>query len=297
MADLPTDFWGGWITVLTIVSLAGLIWLLLSVYFGANGHAEDELPTWDENLREGTQAPPMWWFWMLLAILVFSDIYLVLYPGLGSFKGALNWSQGSRLSKATTNYDKNFQGLRRLVKVAPIETLHEDADLMASARRVFNQNCGACHGPDGEGQASYFPNLRDDIWQWGGDAAQIEQTIRSGRQAAMPGWIDVLGADGVQNVAQYIRTLSNEDGPPAEHPGKTQYNQICVACHGADGSGNPALGAPSLADGDWLYGNSDEALTHSIALGRNGIMPPFGDRLDDVQLRMLVAWLTLSDVP
>lgn len=293
MADLPTEFWGGWVTVLTVVSLIGLLWLLLSVYFGANGHDDEPLPTWDENLQEGTKAPPMWWFWMILAILVFSDIYLVLYPGLGTFKGALNWSQGSRLIEASATYEKDFQGVRRLVQVAPLETLHEDAELMASAQRVFVQNCAGCHGADAMGQAARFPNLKDSSWQWGAGAAQIEHSVRDGRQAAMPGWLDALGEDGVQNVAGYVRTLSSDDGPPAEHPGKAQYETLCVACHMIDGSGNTALGAPSLADRYWLYGNSDDALTYSIAHGRKGIMPAFGDRLDEVQLRMLVAWLTL----
>ena len=76
------------------------------------------------------------------------------------------------------------------------------------------------------------------------------------------------------------------------HPGQAQYNQLCIACHGLDGSGNTMFGAPSLIDEVWLYGDSDEAVQHSIGVGRTGKMPAFGERLDDTQIRLLVAWLT-----
>lgn len=59
-----------------------------------------------------------------------------------------------------------------------------------------------------------------------------------------------------------------------------------------DGTGNPALGAPTFTDDNWLYGGSQADLAQTIAKGRLGIMPSFGDRLDEVQVRMLVAWLT-----
>ena len=77
----------------------------------------------------------------------------------------------------------------------------------------------------------------------------------------------------------------------AGHAGQARYNQLCIACHGPGGEGNPALGAPSLVDDVWLYGNSPEALVHSVAIGRAGVMPAFGERLDDTQIRLLVALL------
>ena len=163
---------------------------------------------------------------------------------------------------------------------------------MASAQRVFDRNCAVCHGYDAAGQASYFPDLTDAEWQWGGSPAQIEQSIRNGRTAVMVGWEQVLGASGVNQVANYIAVLATGVGVVAGTPGQTQYNQFCVACHGLDGSGNVALGAPSLVDEVWLYGNSGEALVHSIAIGRAGEMPAFGERLDDAQVKMLVALLT-----
>ena len=61
--------------------------------------------------------------------------------------------------------------------------------------------------------------------------------------------------------------------------------------YGAEGKGNVALGASDLTSGAWLYGGDEEGIAHSIGIGRIGIMPAFQDRLDDTQIRMLVAWL------
>ena len=298
MADMPSDFWSGWIIVLTLVSLAGLAWVVFSVYSTASDGHEDggDGPVWDENLREGSNPAPMWWFWLILSMLVTSVIYLMLYPGLGSYKGALQWSQGGRLNDSIESYEAQFGGLRSLIAEANLDTLQADAALMRSAQRVFDRNCAVCHGYDARGQASLFPNLTDDVWQWGDSPAQIEQSIRDGRNAVMVGWLQVLGGEtGVAQVAAYTREIGTENANG--HAGQSLYNTFCVACHGADGTGNAMLGAPSLIDDAWLYGGSDDALQQSIAYGRSGQMPAFSARLDDTQIRLLVALLTREAAP
>ena len=138
--------------------------------------------------------------------------------------------------------------------------------------------------------------MTDDDWQWGGAAAQLEQTIRAGRQAVMPPLAAVLGDEGVAQTAGYVRALANGDVVPESDQGRTLYGTYCFACHGADGAGNVLLGASDLTDDVWLYGSSDEALVHTIASGRSGIMPPFQGRLDDTQIHMLIAWLTRESI-
>lgn len=295
MADMPTGFWSGWIIVITLVSLLGLTWLVFSIYFSKNGTEEFESPVWDETLKEGNNPAPMWWFWMLLAALVISAIYLMLYPGLGSFSGTLKWSQSGRLDKNLTIYAYKYANMRQKIIQTPIEELQQDVELMNSANRIFNQNCVACHGAHGQGQAKMFPNLMDDDWQWGNSEAAIEQTLRHGRQAVMVGWQSVLGDDGVSQISNYVKTLASATNSSAYDKGMELYQQFCVACHGEAGEGNQALGAPRLADNIWLYGNSDSELRQTISVGRNGIMPAFDKRLNDAQIRMLVAWLTHPD--
>ena len=291
MADLPSGFWAGWIVVITVVSLAALCWLVYSIYFSANGEEEPEM-VWDENLREGHNPAPMWWFWLILGLLIFSLVYLALYPGLGSFQGVLKYSQGGRLNQSYTTYNDEFKTLRRLVSEASLETLVQDPKIMASARRVFDQNCAACHGSNAAGQATHFPDLTDEVWQWGNTPEQIDQSIRLGRQPVMPGWPDVVGDEGVQQMTDYVLALSRGETVADDDPGKKSYGLYCVACHGPDGKGNIALGATDLTAGRWLYGGSREQLAHSIGVGRAGIMPPFGGHLDDTQIKMLVAWLS-----
>jgi len=292
MADLPSSFWGGWITVLTLVSLAGLAWLLYGIYFAKSRPDEQEHVIWDETLNEGVHPAPIWWFWLILALMVFSVIYLILYPGLGTYSGVLNWSQSGRLDQRYSDYERKYGELREFIASASLADLQEEELVMRSAYGIFDRNCAACHGKDGGGQAALFPDLMDSSWQWGGNPAQIEQSIRAGRQASMPGWMDALGETGVRQLIDYLRALEQGVQVADDDPGKQHYRQICMACHNRDGTGNPLLGAPDITDGIWLYGSSDEALFETIANGRNGTMPAFEGRLDEVQIRMLVAWLT-----
>ena len=294
MPELPSDFWTGWIATITVVSLAGLGWLVYSVYFAADTQADEDSPVWDGELREGEHPAPMWWFWLIFASLVVSVLYLMLYPGLGSHAGALRWSQGGELERSIAAFESEFGLARRLAADATIEELAQDRALMASAMRVYDRNCAVCHGYDAKGLTPYFPDLTDNAWQWGGSVEQIEQSIREGRHAVMVGWLAVIGEDGVDQLADYTLALSR--GAAQNHPGESAYAQFCAACHGGDGAGNPLLGAPNLTDDIHLYGGDIAAIRHSIAVGRSGQMPAFAERLDDTQIRLLVALLTtLSD--
>ncbi|HEY0960800.1 MAG TPA: cytochrome-c oxidase, cbb3-type subunit III [Pseudomonadales bacterium] len=290
MADLPQGFWSGWIAVITLTSLAGLAWLVLSIYSRPAGqHGSEDDPVWDGNLREGSSPAPLWWFWLILAAMVFSVVYLMLYPGLGSWAGAFRWSQGAQLAEHTGDYLEEFAAARRELAAVSLADLAANPDAMRTAGRLFLDNCSACHGRDARGQAQLFPDLRDEDWQWGGSVEQLELTIRNGRKAVMIPWQQVLGDEGVANVAGYVRAL--QAGGATGHAGEAQYQQLCVACHGPGGDGNAALGAPRLNDAAWLYGGDEGSVEASIANGRNGEMPAFGGKLDDLQVKLLIAWL------
>ena len=292
MANLPSDFWGGWVAVITIVSLVALAWLVYSVYFAKRSDASVAHQVWDETLREGTAAAPLWWFWLIVALLAFTVVYLMLYPGLGSYRGALEWSQGGRLAESSARYDAEFGAVRAQIAATAPEELRGDAAVLRSAASVFRLNCAACHGENAGGQAKAFPNLTDREWQWGGDTAQLEQTITAGRQAVMPGFQAAIGDAGVSALADYVISLSRvEPGRLGLAEGKRLFGLYCTACHGADGGGTAALGAPPLNDGSWLYGGSTPDVRKTIAQGRNGVMPSFAARLEPAQIKMLVALL------
>ena len=290
MADLPSDFWGGWIAAITVAGFFALLWLVIDVY--RSGPDGNEQQVWDETLREGARPAPIWWFWFILALMIISAIYVMLYPGLGTWRGALGWSMAGRMEERFVDFEGQFGTQRNLILKLPLDELAKSDSAMRSAWRVFNNNCSSCHGRDARGQASQFPDLTDVAWQWGSDEPQVIETIHSGRQAAMPGWLEVAGEAGVAQVADYVLALSGgEAAGTAVDAGRAVFQQYCVACHGPEGAGNPLLGAPALNDRAWTYGGERTQVIESIAEGRNGTMPAFGKRLDATQVRLLAAWL------
>ena len=287
--NLPLEFWGGWVVVLTLVSLAGFAVFIYGIYFGSAPKEEETETVWDENLQEGEHPAPMWWFWVMLAALCFSLIYLILYPGLGSYAGAFGWTQGGELSERLLRYEDEFGGRRQEIASLSIDELQSESDLMVIAERVYARHCSACHGADGQGQANTFPNIRDSSWQWGSEPADIEKSIREGRQAVMVGWSHSLNRRETSHLAQYVVSLAGEGTP---NPiGKAKFEQLCASCHKADGTGEPLLGAPDLTAGTFTYGGDILSIKHTVLYGRQGEMPGFNDHLDDMQIKLLVAWL------
>lgn len=297
MADMPSDFWSGWIIVISSVGFFSLLWLVYNIFFGNNQTADaaGHAPVWDDDLEEGNNPAPLWWFWMILSAMVFSVVYLMLYPGLGSFAGALGWSQSGQLHDHQAAAADQSAPLQANLLQADYATLAADPVAMDSAERLFRDNCAACHGGDANGQLNSYPNLHDGDWLWGNTPEQLEQTIRGGRNAMMVSWQAILGDEGVNNVSAYVANMNAADA--GNHPGRAVYMQFCFACHGADGAGNQALGAPRLNDNIWLYGGSEDVIRTTVSAGRNGQMPAFAGRLDDVEIKLLVAWVLRGSAP
>lgn len=293
MINLPSAFWSGWVIVLTLGSSAVLVWLVCNVFFSAQANDETaDTHVWDETLREGDSPPPMWWFWLIYVALIFSAIYLLLYPGLGSYRGALQWSQAGHLHDSSAAHELEFEQRKRELSLLEPAELARDPVVMRSAATLFANHCGSCHGVDGAGQGQ-FPNLRDSIWQWGGDPSAIASTIKLGRNAVMPAWGAVFDEKTLSALTEFVQKLGRSDSVVSNDsdPGATAFAQTCASCHGPNGSGNAALGAPNLTDNDWLYGSSSAAIHTSISEGRNGVMPAHGERLSEFQQAALTAWL------
>ena len=294
MIELPGGFWAGWIVVLSVGSFAVLGWLIFSVYFQKGPPHEDVC--WDESLTEGDAPAPMWWFWLVFTLMIFSVVYLILYPGLGSFAGVLEWSQGHHLEHARRMHEKEFAALTASKSELDSVSLARDRSAMASARSLYQTHCASCHGDDARGQANQYPDLSNPHWQWGADEAAVVQSIAEGRQAVMPGWGSVLNDQQIDAVHGYVMALAESRSPPADSLGGQVYVQTCAACHGAQAKGNSALGAPDLTDEEWLYGASPESVMRSIVHGRQGVMPAHAERLSAFQIRLLAVWLLHGNV-
>jgi cytochrome c oxidase cbb3-type subunit 3 len=243
---------------------------------------------WDEDLTEMNNPMPRWWMWLFVLTIVFSFLYLAAYPGLGTYEGELGWS-----SKAAYEgeVDRATRELAPLFTARPVEQLAGDPNAMAIGERLFMNNCAQCHGSDARGGKG-FPNLGDTDWLHGGTPAKIAESITAGRSGAMPPMAAAVGsADDVKNVAHYVLSLSNSphDSLRAQL-GKGKF-AACAACHGADGKGNPALGAPNLADGIWLHGWGADKIAAMVRSGKTNVMPAHGERLTADQIRVLSAYV------
>lgn len=246
---------------------------------------------WDGDLREYNNPLPRWWLWMFVLSVVFAVVYVVLYPGLGNFRGTLGWSQVKQWEQMQAQQESQAQTiLARFVDRDPLE-LSGDPAALAIGRNLFANHCAACHGSDGRGSTG-FPNLTDADWLWGGDAETIRTSIAQGRMGVMAPWQEVLGDQGVVDMTAYVMSLSGRKATKGDATaGQPQFAMYCMACHGTDGRGVTAVGGPNLTDGIWLHGGSESALRQTIALGRQNNMPAQESRLGDTRTRLLAAYV------
>lgn len=292
MNEFDSSFWPWMIGIVTIAGILALFALIRwmtrvreSSDPGTTGHV------WDENLEELNNPLPRWWMAMFNVSLVFGLVYLVLFPGLGSFNGILSWSSTDQyeheMKVADVRYGQQFDQYRD----EPIKALIENAAAVKAGERLFAAYCTACHGSDAGGMRGY-PSLRDAEWQWGGTPEAIEQTLLEGRMGVMPPLGPALGADGVLATAEYVRTLSGQNADPTlAEKGKALFETHCVACHGAQAQGNPMLGALNLTDNIWRYGGSQKHLMETIEKGRQGQMPPWRDVLGESKVHLLATYV------
>ena len=294
MSDFTSDFWNLYVAGLVLVSIIAcliLLWIAgttkaATVHDNTTGHV------WDGDLREINNPLPKWWVYLFIITCVFGLAYGALYPMFGKFQGVLGWSsQGQhtaeveKVEAAIAPIYAKFQGMKP-------EDMAGDAQAMAIGERLFMNYCAQCHGSDARG-AKGFPNLTDGDWLWGGTPEQILATIVDGRQAAMPALGAAIGGDvGVTEVAAYVQSLSGIKADPAlAEAGKTKYAGVCAACHGADGKGNPILGAPNLTDDTWLYGSDFATISEGIRNGRGGMMPAHGPIIGETRSRLVGAYV------
>lgn len=285
--------WSWYITVLSLANILACVWLIrwTAKKRPGEGSASDTTGHEWDGLKEYNNPMPRWWLGLFYITIVFSLGYLLLYPGLGNFKGLLGWTQEGAYEAEVQAVERDVAPLFARYAATPIPELAQDPAAMATGRRLFVSNCAVCHGADGHGSRG-FPNLTDAVWHWGSTPEQIEQTITHGRMAMMMAWGAALGEDGVKAVATYVRSLGGDAGEPALiAAGKEKYQTFCIACHGPEGKGNPMLGAPDLTDDYWLYGSSEQIIQTSIRDGRQGVMPAQKDLLSAERIHVLTAYV------
>ena len=292
MSDFVNPGWAWYVAGLTILSLLFCVFILV-VASKRKVMASDNTTghVWDEDLREMNNPLPRWWMWLFIITVVFAAIYLALYPGLGSHPGSFKWTSTGQWEAEQAKAHSAMAPVYAKFKTISAADLAKDPAAMGIGERLFVNNCAQCHGSDARGSKG-FPNLTDSDWLGGSGAEYIAKTVAGGRTGMMPPMAAAVGTPGdVKNVANYVLSLSGSaHSNLAAQLGKPKFS-ACAACHGADGKGNQALGAPNLTDKVWLYGWGEDAVAHIVNAGKTSVMPAFEARLSAEQIQVLAAYV------
>ena len=297
-----TSFWSWYITLLTTGTLIALTWLIFATRKGQRPDTTDQTMghTFD-GIQEYDNPLPRWWFMLFVGTLLFAVVYLILYPGMGNWKGVLpgyegGWTAAKQWEREMDKADEKYGPIFAKYAAMSIEDVAKDPQAIKMGSRLFANYCSICHGSDAKGAVG-FPNLVDQHWRWGGDTASIQTSILQGRNGVMPAWGAIIGEDGVKNVAAYVRKdlagLKLPEGSAVDTAaGQQIYAANCSACHGANGEGMAMLGSPNLTDSaGWIYGSSLTQLQQTIRNGRNGVMPAQEQYLGKDKVHILAAYV------
>ena len=300
MSDFTSGFWNIYVAGITLVSiLACLVLLWISgttkaetLHDNTTGHV------WDGDLKEMNNPLPKWWVYLFVITVIFALVYGLLYPTFGKFQGLLGWSSTGQHTAEVAKVEATIAPIYARFKDMTPQAIAADPQAKAIGERLFMNYCAQCHGSDARG-AKGFPNLTDNDWLGGGAPEIIKAVITNGRNGVMPPMAAAVGGpEDVRNVAQYVLSLSNTPHDPVRAAqGKTKFAS-CAACHGADGKGVSAIGAPNLTDGIWLHGWGEEAIIRAMNNGINNAMPGQAALLNPDQVNVLAAYVwNMSNKP
>lgn len=242
----------------------------------------------------------------LLLTVVYSVISWILLPtwplGRDYTRGLLGLDQQEMAQEHLRDLVVLREGwLARFDGEPDFAALTEDTALMAAAMpaadRLYQDNCSACHGRDGDGGPN-FPVLHDDYWLWGGAPEDIAMTLQVGinaehpetRWAQMPAF-DWMERNELRALSEYVAAMPSDDAE-ADSAAATLFAENCASCHGEDGAGGLMNGAPSLTDAAVIYGQDAGTVMETLRYGRQGVMPYWSDRLRDAEINALSLYVS-----
>jgi cytochrome c oxidase cbb3-type subunit 3 len=300
MSDFVNEFWNWYVILIVLVSIlacAVFLWSQSIHHPGGKETTDTTGHVWDETLEEYNNPLPKWWSWLFYLTVVFALVYGVLYPTFGHFPGIFGWTSAGEYKKEVAAVDAQVKPLFDKYLKMDLKTVAADKEAMEMGGRLFQTYCIQCHGATGQGSRDKgYPNLTDSEWKWGGEPEQILETLNNGRVGMMPAYggnPDAIGGEaGAKEVANYVRSLSGLSHDSAlAAKGKPKFEAVCVACHGQEGKGMQAMGAPNLTDKVWLFGSSEAKIVEGIVNGRTNQMPAWKDFLGEAKIHLLAAYV------
>ena len=290
MSDFTDSFWDYYVGIITLVSIVACVVLLKSTSTRRIPGGATTGHTWDEDLGELNTPLPRWWIWLFYITIVFSLVYLVLYPGLGSYAGSTRWTSKGQYAAEVKQANEQYGPLYEKYAAQDLKRVAADPQARAIGQRLFLNYCAQCHASDGGGSKG-FPNLTDRDWLYGGEPETIKASILNGRDGIMPPLGAALGEEGTKDAAHYVLSLSGRKSDPVRAARGKEKFSLCAACHGAGGKGDRQLGAPDLTDQIWLHGSSEATVIETITKGRNNVMPANKEFLGEAKVHILAAYV------
>jgi cytochrome c oxidase cbb3-type subunit 3 len=265
--------------------------------------------SWD-GIKELNNPLPRWWLWTFYACILFAIGYTIAYPAWpgihGATKGWLGWSSRADIRQELAVAAQANADTISKIKTASITDILANEKLrtfaVSAGASTFKVRCAACHGSGAQGGPGY-PNLNDNSWLWGGKPDEILQTITHGIRAPDDkqtrvsemlafGRDKILDEGQIAAVANYVLQISKQPSDEKlASAGAKVFSDNCAACHGDKGEGKKEFGAPTLNDAIWLYGGDIASIKRQINTPRHGVMPAWGDKLGDVAVKELAAYV------
>jgi cytochrome c oxidase cbb3-type subunit 3 len=263
---------------------------------------------WD-GIKELNTPLPRWWLWTFYGTIVWALAYSIVYPAwplvTSATRGLLGYSSRQEVAEEIAKATAAQSAWRDRIKATDLAQISQDPKLFEFARAAgaaaFKVNCVQCHGSGAAGAKGY-PNLNDDDWLWGGTFDEIHKTLQNGiryasnpetRISQMPAFGDgILSPEEISSTAEFVLALSGQPHDATEAAkGKTLFATNCVSCHGTRGEGIRDVGGARLNDSIWLYGSDKNSIVAQITRPRQGVMPAWGSRLDDVTVKELATYI------
>lgn len=257
-----------------------------------------------DGIEELNTPMPRWWLITFYITIAWGIGYTIAYPAWpmisGATAGLLGYSTRAEVASDIQSHAAANAALVEDLVAVDLAAFDAQSDLhryaVARGASVFRAQCSQCHGSGAAGAKGY-PNLLDNDWLWGGSLPEIAYTVahgirnetdRDAHWSEMPAFGDILEPEEIATLAEFVPTLPDADW---QSPGGILFADNCASCHGDAGLGDRDQGAPNLADAIWLYGGDHDSLVATIANARFGVMPAWGQRLTEADVRAVSAYV------